>query len=73
MPPRKSEVRRNGDVQFTVFGWWVRLIWGITFKRDRLRWSKFYGYRLLAVVPWGDPLSPKCARLVGIQWRRYAA
>lgn len=62
--------RRTWDPHVVVFGWWIRFIWGITFKADRVRWRRFYGYRLLAFRLWGDPHSRPCARLIGVQWRR---
>jgi len=65
-----SRCRRNGDVSFTVFGWWVRLVWGVTFKPKRVRWHRAYGYRMLAVRLYGDPFNVKLGRLVGVQWRR---
>jgi hypothetical protein len=62
-----AEWRKTADTNFTVWGWWVRLIWGSTFKPKRFRWHRFHEYRLLAVRLWGEPSD---GRLVGIQWRR---
>ena len=68
-----SHTRRIGptpwtfDVRVIVLGWWLRFIWGVTFKPERFRWRKFYGHRLLALRLWGKPFD---SRLVGIQWRR---
>jgi hypothetical protein len=64
-----GEHRRTFDPSITVAGWWIRFIWGVTFKSDRLRRRRFYGYRLLAVRLWGDPNTREMARLIGIQWR----
>jgi hypothetical protein len=62
--------RKTWDPNVTVFGWWIRFIWGITFKPERIRVSKFDGRRLIAMRVWGDPHSARCARLVGVMWRR---
>ncbi len=51
------------QVTFTVAGRWCRIFAGVTFKTKRLRWEKFYGYRLLAVRLHGE-------RIVGIQTKR---
>lgn len=65
--PRIDKTPPTGDLRFIVFGWWVRLIWGCTFKPERFRWRRFYGHRLLAVRLWGPSTD---SRLVGVQWQR---
>jgi hypothetical protein len=65
-----TDSRSTWDPHVIVCGWRVRFIWGITFKPKRLRVARFYGHRLVAVRLWGDPYSPRCARLLGVQWRR---
>jgi hypothetical protein len=67
-----SDYRSTWDPTITVAGWWIRFIWGITFKPRRFRWYKFDGHRLIGLRLWGNPDSRKCARLIGIQWRRAA-
>lgn len=76
--PRTTERRtlfdaRTGDLVFTFAGWWIRLIWGVTFKPQRFRWRKFYGYRLFALRLWQVGDVPLDGRLIGIQWRRARA
>ncbi len=62
----------NGSVQVIVAGWWVRFIWGLTFKPDRFRWRCFDGHCLLAVRLW--PFTNAMdGRLVGVQWKRNSA
>lgn len=61
---------RTGDLQFTAAGWWIRLVWGVTFKRKRFRWHKFDGYRLLAVRLWQVGDVSLDGRIIAVQWRR---
>lgn len=55
------------DFRVNVLGWWVRFIWGVTFKPERFRFRRFHGHRLLAVRLWGPQFD---SRLIGVQWRR---
>lgn len=64
--PREKTTPATGDFRIIMFGWWIRLIWGATFKPERFRWRRFYGHRLLAVRLWGPPLD---SRLIGVQWQ----
>jgi hypothetical protein len=65
-----SQARWTYDPSITIGGWWIRFLWGVTFKPKRFRYSRFYGHTLVAVRLWRSPNSRKLARLVGVQWRR---
>ncbi len=65
---RSSELTpATGEFRVIIYGWWIRVIWGLTFNPRRLRLRRCDGHRLLAVRLWGT-----CSdgRLVGIQWQR---